>query len=145
LIIQQAVTWARKYITWEAQCLAIAQRTTLKVLPVEHALTLVGHTRRRLTHVEEKDLLQAHLDTLVLIKDLAQNRDSKPLPVERVELSTHTENDISGTCAQRRYFSAENGRLGVGPLDIKKGDLVCVLYGTRPVYILRETGLENGY
>jgi hypothetical protein len=137
--IQQPVSWARKYIIWEAQCLALAQRTRLEVLPVEHALTLVGHTRQRLPHVGEKDLLQAYLDSLVIAKNFALNRDSIPYPEERVDLFTHTYKDITGTCAHRRYFSTENGRLGVGPLDIKKGDTVCVLYGTRPVYILRET------
>ena len=78
--IQQPTPWARKYIIWEAQCLALAQRTRLEVLPVEHALTLVGHTRRRLPHVKEKDLLQAYLDSLVIAKKPCSKSKSDTLP-----------------------------------------------------------------
>ncbi len=106
---------------------------------MQHALTLVGHTRQQLPIAEEKDLFQAYQDLLVDGKDIAQNRDPIPFPEERWDLLGHTDNSISSTCSHRRYFSTENGRLGVGPLDVKKGNLVCVLCGTRPVYILRET------
>ncbi|PMD26431.1 hypothetical protein NA56DRAFT_344945 [Hyaloscypha hepaticicola] len=137
-VMQQPVTWARKFVTWEAQCLALAQRTRLEVVPVEHVLTLVV-TRRRLPNIKEKDLLQAHHDNLLAVKFLAQERDRIRPPQERTELCWDACQENGNLCTNRRYFSTENGRLGVGPLDIKKGDTVCVLYGTRPVYVLRES------
>jgi hypothetical protein len=130
--MRQPVTWARKYIRWEAQLLALAQKITMEVLPVEHAVTLMGHTRRRMPNVEEKDLLQAYQSHLVDVQDIALDRASIARPGEPIELLQRTTVDIAGTCAHRHYFSTENGRLGLGPLDIKKGDTVCALYGTRP-------------
>lgn len=41
-------------------------------------------------------------------------------------------------CPGRTYFSTANGRVGIGPPDIQRGDLVVVLYGTASVFVLRE-------
>lgn len=37
----------------------------------------------------------------------------------------------------RSYFSTEGGRIGLGPLHTKRGDLVCIFYNGRTPYILR--------
>jgi hypothetical protein len=37
----------------------------------------------------------------------------------------------------RRLFSTTDGRIGLGPKDTKRGDLVCMLYGGRPLFLLR--------
>ena len=37
----------------------------------------------------------------------------------------------------RRLFHTRDGRIGLGPKDTKCGDLVCMLYGGRPLFLLR--------
>jgi hypothetical protein len=37
----------------------------------------------------------------------------------------------------RRLFYTRDGRIGLGPKDTKCGDLVCMLYGGRPLFLLR--------
>jgi hypothetical protein len=40
-------------------------------------------------------------------------------------------------CHGRSYFSTEGGRIGLGPLHTKQGDLVCIFYSGVTLYILR--------
>lgn len=39
--------------------------------------------------------------------------------------------------AFRRFFITENGRMGIGPGSVEKGDHVCVFYSAGPLYLLR--------
>ena len=42
-----------------------------------------------------------------------------------------------GRQLSRRFFITENGRVGIGPGNIEKGDHVCVFYSAGPLYLLR--------
>ena len=53
-------------------------------------------------------------------------------------------NRINNINTGRRYFSTENGRLGLGPPEIQKGDTVCVFYGTETVMLLRPAKSNPG-
>ncbi|OCL05410.1 HET domain-containing protein [Glonium stellatum] len=43
-------------------------------------------------------------------------------------------------CMNRRFFVTSKGSFGIGPQWLKKGDIVCVLYGSGVPYILRPNG-----
>jgi hypothetical protein len=49
------------------------------------------------------------------------------------------------SCYGRRQFFTENGYMGIGPSAMRKGDLVCVLFGGCVPYILRPTDTDNMY
>jgi hypothetical protein len=49
------------------------------------------------------------------------------------------------SCYGRRQFFTENGYMGIGPGTMRKGDLVCVLFGGCVPYILRPTDTDNMY
>jgi hypothetical protein len=42
--------------------------------------------------------------------------------------------------SERRFFTTATSRYGLGRKDIRSGDLVCVLWGGRDCYILRQAG-----
>ena len=46
---------------------------------------------------------------------------------------------MEATCAGRRFFSTEEGRIGIGPQQLAPGDKVYVLLYARPLFILRST------
>jgi hypothetical protein len=136
--------WAGAVLTWEAQCLALAQKTISETVPIGHIFTLIGNTRRKLPHAKDEDFHQTYVDILANAKSRAQGRGDTHPPKERLELFHHMGYEIGRICGGRRYFSTEKGYLGVGPLELKKGDTVCVLYGTKPPYILREVEEKTG-
>jgi hypothetical protein len=44
----------------------------------------------------------------------------------------------------RRFFTTENGLIGLGPPDTEKGDLVCIFNGCTLPLVLREAPLWKG-
>ena len=46
-------------------------------------------------------------------------------------------NAMQLTCAGRRFFSTEKGRIGIGPQQLEPGDEIYVLRQARPLFILR--------
>lgn len=46
---------------------------------------------------------------------------------------------------QRKYFGTKDGRLGLGPKNIRANDAVCVLYYGSSLFILRQDDDENLY
>lgn len=44
---------------------------------------------------------------------------------------------LEDACISRRFFVTKNGRFGLGPWNIKKGDTACVLLGGKTPFILR--------
>ncbi len=47
---------------------------------------------------------------------------------------------LQGTGMKRRLFETERGYIGVGPLALQDGDLVCVLFGSNVPFVLRRFG-----
>ena len=44
---------------------------------------------------------------------------------------------MQSTCAGRRFFSTEKGRIGIGPRQLAPGDKIYVLLQARLLFILR--------
>ncbi|KAK3367968.1 hypothetical protein B0H63DRAFT_88302 [Podospora didyma] len=59
-------------------------------------------------------------------------------PGDRLVLLDDTYDQIFKTCQARAYFTTAEGRVGVGPPEMRSGDLIVVIYGAGPVFILRE-------
>ena len=50
---------------------------------------------------------------------------------------------MQAACAGRKFFSTEEGRIGIGSPSLLPGDQLCVLINGRPVYILRRSITSN--
>lgn len=48
--------------------------------------------------------------------------------------------ELRNACEDQMFFSTEGGRIGIGPRETQPGDLVCILYGAKPLYMLRRGG-----
>jgi hypothetical protein len=51
---------------------------------------------------------------------------------------------ICQTMEGRTFFISEKGYMGIGPDDIKSGDVVVILFGVRTPFILRPNPLQDG-
>jgi hypothetical protein len=64
------------------------------------------------------------------------------LPYDRPQVRILPFNDtrtyLFRACSGRAYFIPSGGRLGIGPAMMEPGDLVIVIYGARPVFVVRE-------
>lgn len=49
-------------------------------------------------------------------------------------------NNIVRTCHSRQFLITEQGSLGLGPMTVEVGDLVCILLGSNLPFILRKQG-----
>jgi hypothetical protein len=45
----------------------------------------------------------------------------------------------------RRFFNTTSDRIGMGPDDIQGGDVICVLYSGKPLYVLRPNKWTDTY
>jgi hypothetical protein len=60
-----------------------------------------------------------------------------------VEAADNFHAAASNVCCGRAFFSTAGGRIGMGPSDVMKGDVVCVFYSGGPLYIIRFKDLKN--
>jgi hypothetical protein len=142
----QQMPRARRFLEWEARCLELAQKTfnsSPDTIPIDHIFTLSANTRVRITKEQDEAFHQAYLDILVNVNRNAQDGGTAHPPISRQTLYNDTWQQIFRHCSGRRYFSTANGRIGLGPPDAKAGDTICVLYGTPPVFVLREADRES--
>jgi hypothetical protein len=49
---------------------------------------------------------------------------------------------IDGACKERSFFTTETGMMGLGPLDIEGGDLVCIFPEITMPVILRRANID---
>ena len=57
-----------------------------------------------------------------------------------IEALNHFYKRMAHACESRMFFSTKGGRIGIGPPETQPGDLVCILYGAQPLYVLRREG-----
>ncbi len=131
----------RKFTEWESRRLALAQKALslpAKTILLANIFTLTSTTRRwwlEQHNARDGDICAAYSHILNAITNIGLDVDSdKDVIGELDQVMWHR---IIEYNHGRRYFSTENGRLGLGPPDIQKGDTVCVLYGTTTVMLLR--------
>ena len=134
---------------WLADCLSLLQ-TTLEVnradeddIPLAHVYAVTASTLSRVP--DSKSLKQSYKDIIRNISSQTHLPPGTPLgtppylpPEDRKPLFNDTDTWMSQVCPGRAYFTTAEGRVGIGPPDMKEGDVVAVVYGGDPVYILRE-------
>lgn len=50
---------------------------------------------------------------------------------------------LGQNCTGRVFFSTHQGRVGMGPHNIREGDSVCALLGGKPLYVLRQASVSS--
>lgn len=132
------------FLTWERQCLALAKKTypsTNDNIPAAHLFIITNNTN---SPVPEDTLRLAYDDVLRNVTRLSQLHDSDITPAERIKPYYDTWHSMLTSCSGRCYFSTSKGHVGVASPGIKRGDTVVVIYGAKPIHILREKAGEEG-
>ncbi|KAL5313089.1 hypothetical protein ACEPPN_019516 [Leptodophora sp. 'Broadleaf-Isolate-01'] len=137
--------------TWLKCCLELAKTTRNKDISKDdiylaHIYTVTANTVSRVP--DGQALKQAYEDVKAYqdsqIKGLAGDKLFTP-PEDRLPLFTDATTQIYRACAGRAYFTTVGGRLGIGPPEVKSGDVVVVVYGARPVFVLRERSESKAF
>jgi hypothetical protein len=71
----------------------------------------------------------------MLAKNLGQRELNQSVAEYRAWIEYHY--PFLEICKGRAFFSTSKGRIGLGPPDIVKGDVVCVFYSGAPLYVIR--------
>ena len=137
---------AAQSLAWEAECLQLCRATyhhSGRDVPDAHWRTLIADNPKE-TKADEK-LSDGYELTLGIIAHFASNgRTEIPIPssVAQSALLEKFAASINRACIDRRYFSTAKGRVGLGPLHTKPGDLICILYNGATPFLLRPRHLD---
>jgi hypothetical protein len=135
----------KESIEWEAACLDLTRRVFKWEdngnVPEAYWRTLIansmyGYYRDTLTFYKcDTDLQEVYRKWKAARQFERSPGDPGPLLDDSIgEFMSSTQR----ACTNRRFFATSGGRIGLGPIDIKIGDSVCVLYGGPVPFIIRE-------
>nr|KAK5448453.1 hypothetical protein LTR18_001541 [Exophiala xenobiotica] len=140
---------------WEEECRQLARDTLAagdtSEAPLPHIRTLVAaHDDRTYYYCDQSVLRQGYN---AFMNDNCSGPQSIPdvdfamSKPKRAAAAFEYGASISTTCADRSYFSTKGKRIGIGPLEVQTGDIVAILYGGGPLFILRPLGstVERDY
>ena len=134
---------AAQNLAWDAECLALLHEAS----PDRDFDESEAYART---------LIANHFDpTAPVPPTYALRNDYRNLKRYWVELSQGLESKIDTFAAKqgeirytkamelqqsRRFMVTEGGRMGLGPSDVRAGDVVCVFYSAAPLFVLRYAG-----
>ncbi len=130
---------------WESQRLQLSRRVyNSDSVPEAHRRTLIGDLLHR---NKENQSLPCEPDpehNYKLWKAFLKRRLAKKLGKRELDQSVAEyrariayQESLMDVCERRAFFSTSKGRIGLGPADILKGDVVCVFYFGSPLYVIR--------
>ena len=140
---------------WEGECRQLA-RDTLAVedmseVLLSHIRVLVAaHDDRSYYYCDQSVLRQgysAFMNDNCFVPRSIPEVDYAMSKLKRAAAAFEYGASISTTCADRSYFSTRGKKIGIGPLEVQNGDIVAILYGGGPLFILRPCGstVERDY
>jgi hypothetical protein len=132
-------------LSWESHCLQLSRRVyNSDVVPEAHRRTLIGDLFYRDKEnyplpCEQDPEYNYNLWKASLEKMSAEGLGERELNQSVVEYQAWIEYNASffDICKGRAFFSTSKGRIGLGPADVAKGDVVCVFYSGSPLYVIR--------
>ena len=138
---------ARKWRTvgnldWERRCQSLSQRTLGAGVEadVTYIQTLIGNNT--IPGNEDTDLRRILDHTKYFWSEGSFNAECKA-SAGGVEAAYNFLKELCHACEDRIFFSSKGGRIGVGPPGIQPGDLICILHGAKPLYVLRREDDAN--
>ncbi|KAF2806258.1 uncharacterized protein BDZ99DRAFT_422669 [Mytilinidion resinicola] len=122
-------------LKWEKECLRISQSVynQLNSIPIGHARTLVANKtlasppHRRYTG----DIVGGYEETI----ERFSNQDLEDNDLSETILEYMPSLQIA--CLGRAFFSTSSGSVGIGPGDLKVGDMICIFDGGVTPFIIR--------
>jgi hypothetical protein len=131
-------------LDYESRCLKISQETynSPNKVPEAHWRTLTADADFRSRSPLQPDVFEDYLRVKKLWKTHRDQTspnpiDSTPVYERQANLNFYQNWEAKRT---RTFFSTHGGRVGLGPCDLQAGDVICVLYGGAPLFVLRFNG-----
>lgn len=123
-------------LAWERQCQSLSQQTLGATIETDliYIKTLIENDA--IPGKEDADL-RGLLDLLKHIWSEASWDVERTFPTVDFDAVFHFHGKLAHACKDRMFFSTKGGRIGIGPPETRPGDLVCILYGAKPLYLLR--------
>ncbi|KAK0516001.1 hypothetical protein JMJ35_002035 [Cladonia borealis] len=123
-------------ISWERQCQSLSQRTlgTGIEKDIIYIQTLIENNP--IPGKENTDLIRLSDHNKYFRSEGFYNAECKA-SVGETEAANYFSIVLGNACEDRIFFSTKGGRIGVGPPETQPGDLICILYGAGPLYVLR--------
>lgn len=134
-------SWAGNLLRWENECLEISRslhRATIEETPEVHWRTLVANM---MPGIEGALLEERYYNSWKQgVKGIRDNQDFSAVMGEFQQYFQA----LIFAATRRRFMSTVGGRIGWAPADAQEGDVICVLYGGGPLFVLRfnEGGCE---
>jgi hypothetical protein len=151
-----------QFLAWEAQCFLLSQRTCKSPNEVveRHWRTLIANKIRELGKSWKCDIdFSSHYEAILgLRREVGQSNQKISNNKCSVELQKRRDrvgdimhsiqferflNSVTDACDGRSFFSTESGRIGLGPLDTKPEDIVCIFYNGCTPFIVRTIGIDG--
>ena len=130
---------AVRNLAWERQCQSLSQQTlgTGIETDVLYIQTLIENSV--ILGKDNADLRQL-LDHIKYVwSEGSWNAECIDIEGE-MDAAAHFYKELRHACQDRTFFCTKGGRIGIGPRGIQPGDLICILYGAQPLYVLRREG-----
>ena len=123
-------------MTWERQCHSLSQRTlgTGSEKDLIYIQTLIEN--KSIPGKENTDLRRILDHIKYFWSELDFNAECNASAGES-DAVLHFLIALRHACEDRMFFSTRDGRIGIGPPETQPGDLICILYGAKPLYVLR--------
>ena len=126
-------------LAWERQCQSLSEQTlgTGIEIDVTYIQTLIENNA--IPGKEDTDFSRI----LNHIRDIWSEGCWKAecnASMEEMKAVDDFNRELRNACQDRTFFNTKDGRIGIGPRETQPGDLVCILYGAKPLYVLRRGG-----
>lgn len=83
---------------------------------------------------------KAALYSVLSATEIGNGFNRYPIPPAYNEDADRFHQSAANACKGRKLFFTESGNLGLGPMAIQEGDILCVLFGGSVPYVLRAEG-----
>lgn len=134
-------------LDFESRCLEVSQNVynSPNEIPEAHWRTLTADADFSIRSPLPPDTFEDY----VRMKELWKTRrdqtsadfvDSTPSSTRQANVNYYQSWEGKRT---HTFFSTHNGRVGLGPCDLQAGDVICVLYGGAPLFVLRFNDNDN--
>ena len=133
-----------RWYAWHQKSLQLAESIRDRRSGIDfvmaHAYTVTANTISRVPDgAALKRAIEDVVHNVVSQIERADNAKRYWFPKERKSLVEDTAEHMFHYCSGRSFFTTVGGRLGIGPPDVQPGDIVIVIYGAGPVFLLRES------
>ena len=144
---QESLEEVRMFVDWLVDCNALCDETlsgSYRAKKLAMCLTMVAADRepktldfakiaaKREKKTEASIIIYAHISVINSFEAILRGDAEPPVILHDEYLPVLTE-----ACVNRKVFATQQGRIGLGPPDLKMGDRICAITGAEALFAIR--------